>query len=70
MGLAGWSGILLTNATGIAPVIIFTLAVADSIHILSTMFYEMRFGKRVIVHPFSKSQGVISLYFILERNLN
>ncbi len=45
MGLAGWSGILLTPISANAPTIILTLAVADSIHILVTFFYEMRHGK-------------------------
>ena len=45
MGLAGWYGVVITPATGVAPVIILTLAVADSIHILTGMLYEMRFGK-------------------------
>ena len=45
MGLAGWSGILLTPISANAPTIILTLAVADSIHILVTLFYEMRNGK-------------------------
>jgi uncharacterized protein len=44
MGLAGWSGILLTPISANAPTIILTLAVADSIHILVTFFYEMRHG--------------------------
>lgn len=45
MGLAGWAGILLTPISANAPTIILTLAVADSIHILVTLFYEMRHGK-------------------------
>lgn len=45
MGLAGWSGILLTPISANAPTIILTLAVADSIHILVTLFYQMRHGK-------------------------
>ncbi|MBT6718943.1 MAG: MMPL family transporter [Nitrospina sp.] len=45
MGLAGWSGILLTPISANAPTIILTLAVADSSHILVTLFYEMRHGK-------------------------
>ncbi|MBT3923410.1 MAG: MMPL family transporter [Nitrospina sp.] len=45
MGLAGWSGILLTPISANAPTIILTLAVADSIHILVTLFYEVRHGK-------------------------
>ena len=46
LGLAGWLGILLTPASANAPVIILTLAVADSIHILVTVFYQMRIGTR------------------------
>ncbi len=44
LGLAGWLGIALTPASANAPVIILTLAVADSIHILVTMFHQMRQG--------------------------
>jgi len=45
MGLAGWMGILLTPVSAKAPSIILTLAIADSIHILVTLFHEMRTGK-------------------------
>ncbi len=44
MGLAGWMGFFLTGASASAPTIILTLAVADCIHILASMFYEMRQG--------------------------
>ncbi len=44
MGLAGWFGVMLTPASANAPTIILTLAVADSIHILVTMFHQMRTG--------------------------
>ncbi|WP_290698320.1 MMPL family transporter [Amphritea sp.] len=44
MGLAGWGGLYLTGPSAGAPTMILTLAVADCIHILSTMFYEMRHG--------------------------
>jgi uncharacterized protein len=44
MGLAGWLGFYLTGPSSSAPTIILTLAVADCIHILTTMFYEMRQG--------------------------
>jgi predicted RND superfamily exporter protein len=44
MGLAGWFGIQLNIGSAIAPTIILTLAVADSIHILATMFQLMRKG--------------------------
>ncbi len=44
LGLAGWMGIVLTPASANAPVIILTLAVADSIHILVSIFHQMRNG--------------------------
>ncbi|MGH1439924.1 MAG: efflux RND transporter permease subunit [Cellvibrionaceae bacterium] len=45
MGLAGWLGFYLTGPSASAPTVILTLAVADCIHILTTMLYEMRQGK-------------------------
>ncbi len=45
MGLAGWLRISLTPASAVAPVIILTLAIADSVHLLTTMFHEMHLGK-------------------------
>lgn len=42
MGLAGYLGIKLTPPSSAAPTIIMTLAVADSIHILVTLFSGMR----------------------------
>ncbi len=44
MGIAGWLGIQLTSISAVAPTIILTLAVADSIHILVTIVKEMRRG--------------------------
>ncbi|MCW8887155.1 MAG: MMPL family transporter, partial [Motiliproteus sp.] len=44
MGLGGWSGLYLTGPSASAPTMILTLAVADCIHILTTLFYEMRQG--------------------------
>ena len=44
MGIAGWIGITLTPPSATAPIIITTLAVADSIHILITVLMEMRKG--------------------------
>jgi predicted RND superfamily exporter protein len=44
MGLAGWLGISLTPASANAPIIILTLAVADSVHILTTMLQRRRLG--------------------------
>jgi predicted RND superfamily exporter protein len=45
LGVAGWLGISITVASVNAPTLILTLAVADSIHILSTMLYQMRLRK-------------------------
>jgi len=44
MGIAGWLGFYLTGPSSSAPTMIMTLAVADCIHILTSMFYEMRQG--------------------------
>ena len=44
MGLAGWTGILLTPSSVGAPTVIMTLAVADSVHILISMFTAMGRG--------------------------
>ncbi len=45
MGLVGWLDIELTPPTASSPTVILTLAVADSIHILLTMFHTMRQGR-------------------------
>jgi predicted RND superfamily exporter protein len=44
LGLTGWLGIALTAASVSGPGLILTLAVADSVHILTTMFHMMRQG--------------------------
>ncbi|MHA1539984.1 MAG: efflux RND transporter permease subunit [Alphaproteobacteria bacterium] len=44
MGLAGWIGIKLSSPAAMAPSIILTLAIADSIHFLVLMFREMKKG--------------------------
>jgi len=44
MGIAGWTGFYLSGPLSSAPTMILTLAVADCIHILASMFYEMRQG--------------------------
>lgn len=46
MGLAGWAGIALTTGSGIAPTIILTLAVADSVHIMATVYQQMSLGRK------------------------
>jgi len=52
MGLAGWFGITLTAASVGAPTLILTLAVSDSVHVLVTMFQQMRLGK-------SKNEAIV-----------
>ncbi|MBT8131780.1 MAG: MMPL family transporter, partial [Gammaproteobacteria bacterium] len=44
MGLAGWLGMKLTSPSASAPTVIMTLAVADCVHLLVTMFAQMRRG--------------------------
>lgn len=44
MGFAGWAGIVISPFSGSAPVVILTLAIVDSIHILITMVQRMRVG--------------------------
>ena len=44
MGLAGWLGIPITPPSSSAPTVIMTLAVADSIHLLVTLFQSMARG--------------------------
>lgn len=44
MGAAGWADVPLNPVTFMAPTIILTLAVADSIHLLVTILYKMRHG--------------------------
>ncbi len=44
MGFMGHMGMMITSPTAAAPVIIMTLAVADSVHILASLFREMRGG--------------------------
>ena len=45
MGFAGWIGMSLDPVTALAPTMILTLAIADSIHILVAVLREMRCGK-------------------------
>ena len=44
MGFSGWVGIKLTPPSSVAPTIVMTLAVANAIHILVSMFHAMRQG--------------------------
>jgi predicted RND superfamily exporter protein len=44
LGIAGWAGVKLTPISVVAPIIIMTLAIADSVHVLVTMLGLMREG--------------------------
>jgi len=44
LGFSGWAGIKLSPPSSVAPTIIMTLAVANTIHILVSMFHAMRLG--------------------------
>jgi predicted RND superfamily exporter protein len=44
MGVAGWYGLKLNGVSVMAPTIILTLSIADSVHILVSMFAAMRTG--------------------------
>lgn len=45
LGLAGWLRMSLNTASVNAPTIILTMAVADSVHILTIIFHQMYLGK-------------------------
>lgn len=45
MGVAGWFGMFMSTATVNVPTMVMTLAVADCIHVISTMLYGMSLGK-------------------------
>ena len=44
MGIGGWLGIPITPPSSIAPVVILTLAIADSVHILKSILTYMKRG--------------------------
>ncbi|GAB3028661.1 efflux RND transporter permease subunit [Bowmanella dokdonensis] len=59
MGISGWLGIFLSTATVNVPTLVMTLAVADCIHVISSMFYGLREGR-------SKSEA---LHYAMRINL-
>ncbi|MCI0528969.1 MAG: MMPL family transporter [Nitrospira sp.] len=62
VGLTGWIGIRFTPPSATAPTIILTLAVADSIHILVTLFQAMRRGidkKAALIESLRVNMGPI-----------
>ncbi|MFB3047169.1 MAG: RND family transporter [Acidiferrobacterales bacterium] len=46
MGLFGWFGVVLEAVAGFVPSVVMTIAVADSVHILVSYYYERRRGQR------------------------
>ncbi|WP_206683183.1 efflux RND transporter permease subunit [Neptunicella marina] len=44
LGIAGWAGYYLSTATVNVPIIVMTLAVADCVHIASSMLFDMQQG--------------------------
>lgn len=44
MGIAGWLGMYLSTATINVPTIVMTLAIADCVHIIASMNYNLRQG--------------------------
>ncbi len=45
MGISGWMGMFLSTATVNVPTMVMTLAVADCVHVISSMLYAMRQGQ-------------------------
>lgn len=44
MGVGGWLGIDLTTATVNVPTLVMTLAVADCVHVIASLMYELKRG--------------------------
>ncbi len=44
VGISAWLGMQMNPSTALAPIVILTLAIADSVHLLMTTFQEMRTG--------------------------
>jgi predicted RND superfamily exporter protein len=64
MGLTGWLHIILTPPSSLAPIIILTLAVAESVHVLHNFLHELRMGRprdEAIVEVLRVNLGAITL---------
>lgn len=59
MGVSGWFGMFLSTATINVPTIVMTLAVADCVHVISSMIYRLRQG----------DDKYTALYFSMEVNV-
>lgn len=74
MGIGGHFGIPLTPPSASAPTIILTVAIAGAVHVLISMFYELRHGKdrkaavaeslRVNLHPVFLTSITTALGFL------
>ena len=74
MGIGGHLGIPLTPPSASAPTIILTVAIAGAVHVLISMFYELRHGKdrkiavaeslRVNIHPVFLTSITTALGFL------
>ncbi|MDO6710006.1 MMPL family transporter [Aliiglaciecola sp. 2_MG-2023] len=45
LGIGGWIGVELTTATVNVPTLVMTLAVADCVHVIASLLYELRQGR-------------------------
>lgn len=45
MGIAGWAGVALTPATGPAPLVIMTVALVDSVHLIAGFLKSLSVGR-------------------------
>lgn len=64
LGMSGHLGLQLSMITAVVPVIILTLAVADSVHVLVSMLQELRAGvekRQAIVNALSINHQPIAL---------
>ncbi len=46
LGAAGWWGLFMTSTSAVSPIIILTLVVADSVHLLVTLLHNMAGGQK------------------------
>lgn len=64
MGIAGWIGITLTPPSALAPIIILTLAIAESVHVIHNFLHELRHGKtrkEAVIESIRVNFGAITL---------
>jgi predicted RND superfamily exporter protein len=64
IGLTGWLGLTMSPSTVNAPTIILTLAVADSVHLLTTAFHLMnrKMGKKeALIESLHRNLGAVTI---------